>query len=142
MSYREFKNFINGEFVNSVSGRFFENRNPSNVSRVLGLFPLSVKEDVDRAVAASKKAFKAWSCVSAPERGEVLFKIGQIMASRKKELAKVISHENGKTVKSALGDVQSGIDMAFYIAGDGRRWYGKTSHSALKQHFVIDRKSV
>ena len=136
----QFKNYINGQWVDSVSGKVFENRNPSNIEEILGYFPRSNKEDVDKAVSAAKAAFENWRNTPPPERGKIMFKAGQIMASWKKELAEVISRENGKTVKGALGDVQSGIDMAFFVGGEGSRWYGKTTHSALKKRFAMTKR--
>jgi len=135
-----FKNYIDGEWVDSSSGEFFENRNPSNVEEMLGFFSRSTKEDVDKAVMAAKKAFDKWKKIPPPERGKILFEAGKIMLSRKKELAEIISKENGKTVTSAMGDVQSGIDMAFFAAGEGRRWYGRTTHSGLKRRFAMTKR--
>src|SRR3989304_5063419 len=135
-----FKNYINGIWVDSVSGKTFENRNPSSIEEGLGLFPRSAKEDVDRAVSAARSAFDEWKSVPPPERGKILYEAGRIMASRKRELAQVISRENGKTVNGAMGDVQSGIDMALYAAGEGRRLFGKTAHSGLKKRFVMTRR--
>lgn len=137
---QSFKNYINGEWVNSISNEFFENRNPSGMDEVLGLFPRSSKEDVDGAVSAAMSAFDEWKNVPPPERGKILYEAGRIMASRKKELAQVISRENGKTVNGAMGDVQSGIDMALYAAGEGRRLFGKTAHSGLKRRFAMTKR--
>lgn len=135
-----FKNYINGEWVDAASGQTFENRNPSDVTEVIGLFPRSAKEDMDKAVAASASALAAWKSVPPPERGKILYEAGRIMAARKKELAQLLSRENGKTVNGAMGDVQSGIDMAYYAAGEGRRWYGKTCHSGLKKRFAMTKR--
>ncbi len=137
---KQFKNYINGEWVDAISGETFENIDPSNITEILGLFPRSKKEDVDKAVAAALAAFNEWKNVPPPERGKILYEAGNIMTSRKTELANVISKENGKTVNGALGDVQSGIDMAFFAAGEGRRWYGKTTHSGLKKRFAMTKR--
>lgn len=137
---KNFRNYINGEWINAISGKTFENRNPSNINEVLGIFPRSNKEDVDIAVSAALSAYNEWKNVPPPERGEILYKAGLIMASRKKDLAKIISRENGKTVEGAMGDVQSGIDMAFFAAGEGKRWYGKTTHSGLKKRFAMTKR--
>lgn len=135
-----FKNYIDGEWVDSISGETFENRNPSAVDEVIGLFPRSGKKDVNKAVSAALAAFDKWRNVPPSERGNILFEAGRIMASRKKELAEVISRENGKTVNGAMGDVQSGIDMAFFAGGEGRRWYGKTAHSGLRKRFAMTKR--
>lgn len=135
-----FKNYINGEWVDAISGETFENRNPSNINEVIGLFPRSRKKDVNKAVSAAITAFNEWKNVPPPERGKILYEAGRIMASRKKELAEVVSRENGKTVKGAMGDVQSGIDMAYFTGGEGCRWYGRTTHSGLKKRFAMTKR--
>lgn len=135
-----FKNYINGKWVEAASGETFENRNPSNIDEIIGLFPRSRKEDVDKAVSAALSAFNEWRGVPPPERGRILYEAGRIMASRKRELAEVISRENGKTVNGAMGDVQSGIDMAFFAGGEGRRWYGRTTHSGLQKRFAMTKR--
>lgn len=136
-----FKNYIAGKWVDATGGGTFANRNPSRIEEVLGLFPRSTKEDVDNAVLAASAAFDAWRGVPPPERGKILFEAGRILLSRKQTLAEVISRENGKTVSGALGDVQSGIDMAYFVAGEGRRWYGRTTHSGLRKRFAMTKRS-
>ncbi len=135
-----FKNYINGEWVAAVSEETFKNINPSNIDEVLGVFPRSNNEDVDNAVAAAKNASNNWKNISPPERGCIVSEAARILASRKKELAEIISLENGKTVSGGLGEVQSGIDMANFIAGEGRRMYGYTTHSGLKRRFAMTKR--
>lgn len=137
---KSFKNYIGGQWIDAVSGNTFENRNPSNIDQVLGIYPRSNREDVDKAVSAAKKAFQEWKNYSPVERGALIHKAGELLLARKEELARVISAENGKTVIGAMGDVQSGIDMAFYVAGEGRRWYGKTTHSGLRKRFAMTKR--
>src|SRR3972149_721749 len=93
------KNYINGESVDAISGAVFENRNPSDTSEVIGLFPRSGKEDVEAAVSSALSALPAWKSLTPLERGNILFEAGRIMTGRKKELTEAISRENGKTVK-------------------------------------------
>ncbi|MBI5142595.1 MAG: aldehyde dehydrogenase family protein [Nitrospirae bacterium] len=136
----EFANLIGGNWVGASSGATFENINPSDTGEVLGIFPRSRAEDVDSAVGAARAALAAWKSVPPPERGKILRAAGRIMEAKKEELARVISRENGKTVKGALGDVQSGIDMAYYAAEEGRRWFGKTAHSGLRKRFAMTKR--
>jgi len=135
-----FRNYIDGAWTDAASGETFENLNPSRVSEVLGSFPRSGADDVASAVAAAKAAFPAWRAVPGPERGEVMLRSARLMEERKYELAQVISRENGKTQKSALGDVQSGIDMAYYSAGEGRRLFGRTAQSGLRRRFAMTKR--
>ena len=98
---------------------------------MIGTAPRSGKAEIDAAVAAAKAAFPAWSETPAPKRGELLFRAAQIMEGRKQELGRLVTREMGKVKDEALGDVQEAIDMAYYIAGEGRRLYGNTTPSEL-----------
>jgi len=128
-----FKNYINGKWVDSSTLETFGNINPSNTEEVLGLFPRSGRKDIDKAVHAAKDALVNWKSITPPERGCIISEAARILASRKKELAEIISLENGKTISGGSGEVQSGIDMANFFADEGRRMYGYTTHSGLKR---------
>ncbi|MFH1836452.1 MAG: aldehyde dehydrogenase family protein [Methanobacteriota archaeon] len=136
----KFKNYIGGMWVDSSSGKTFVNINPSDVGEVLGVFPMSTKKDLNAAVSAAYSAYPGWRDVPPPERGDIIYACARIMEEEKQRLAEIISRENGKTVSSALGDVQSGIDMAYFAAGEGRRLYGKTSHSGLARRFTMTKR--
>src|SRR3954467_10192204 len=114
-----FKNFIGGEWMDAASGETFESTSPAT-GETIGVFPRSVPEDVDRAVAVAKEAFAEWRLVPAPQRGEILFRFAQLMAEHKVELTDLMTHEMGKVKAEAGGDVQEAIDMSFYMAGEGR----------------------
>jgi aldehyde dehydrogenase (NAD+) len=131
---RTFKNFIGGEWVDAASGETFESISPAD-GETLGTFPKSSPEDVDRAVAVAKEAFGEWRLVPAPRRGEILFRFAQLMAEHKAELTDLMTHEMGKVKAEAGGDVQEAIDMSFYMAGEGRRLWGQTTPSELRDKF-------
>ncbi len=126
-----FQNFIDGHWCDSSDGRTFENRNPANWNEILGTFPLSIKQDVDRATQAALEAFRQWRFVPAPERGNILRKAGDIMVRRKNEIAAIMTREMGKPLTETKGDVQEGIDTAFYSATEGRRLFGINTPSEL-----------
>jgi alpha-ketoglutaric semialdehyde dehydrogenase len=130
-----FQNFIGGKWVNARSGRTFENRNPANWNEVIGTFPKSGKEDVDGAVAEARKAFEIWRLVPAPKRGDILKKVGDLMVARKEELARQMTREMGKVLAETRGDVQEGIDTAYYASSEGRRLFGHTVPSELPNKF-------
>ncbi|MFV1951527.1 MAG: aldehyde dehydrogenase family protein [Nitrospinota bacterium] len=132
-----YKNYINGEWVDSVSGEVFENKNPAHKEEVIGVFQKSVAEDVEKGVAAAAEAAEAWKKTPAPKRGEILFKIGETLVRKKKELARDMTREMGKVLKETLGDVQEAIDMTYYIAGEGRRLLGETTPSELPDKFCM-----
>jgi aldehyde dehydrogenase (NAD+) len=132
---RKFKNFIGGKWVDARSGKTFENRNPAHWEKVLGTFPKSGKEDVDAAVKAAAHAFDAWRLMPAPKRGEILKRVGDLMVERKEELARAMTMEMGKVLAETMGDVQEGIDTAYYAASETRRLFGHTVPSELPNKF-------
>lgn len=132
---KKFQNYIDGKWVDAKSGRTFENRNPANWDEVVGTFPLSSKEDVDHAVKAARKAFDSWRLVPAPKRGDILRKVGDLMTARKEEIARQMTREMGKVLLETRGDVQEGIDTAYYAATEGRRLFGHTVPSELPNKF-------
>lgn len=132
---KKFQNYIDGKWIDAKSGRTFENRNPANWDEVVGTFPLSSKEDVDQAVKAARKAFESWRLVPAPKRGDILRKVGDLMTARKEEIARQMTQEMGKVLLETRGDVQEGIDTAYYAATEGRRLFGHTVPSELPNKF-------
>ncbi len=127
----QFKNFIAGEWCGSSDEATFENRNPANWAEVVGVFPHSTVDDVDRAARAAEAAFRSWRLVPGPTRGEIIRKAGEIMLRRKDEIARLMTREMGKTFTETKGDVQEGIDTAFYCASEGRRMFGQNTPSEL-----------
>jgi aldehyde dehydrogenase (NAD+) len=132
---KKFQNYIDGKWVDAKSGKTFENRNPANWEELVGTFPLSGKEEVDEAVKAARRAFESWRLVPAPKRGDILKKVGDIMTARKDEIAKQMTREMGKVLLETRGDVQEGIDTAYYAASEGRRLFGHTVPSELPNKF-------
>jgi acyl-CoA reductase-like NAD-dependent aldehyde dehydrogenase len=132
---KKFQNFINGKWVDAKSGRTFENRNPAHWDEVVGTFPKSGKEEVDVAVRAARRAFETWRLVPAPKRGDIMKKVGDLMVAKKEELARQMTREMGKVLAETRGDVQEGIDTAYYAASEGRRLFGHTVPSELSNKF-------
>src|SRR5499427_3996702 len=130
----DFKNFIAGEWVDAASGETFESTSPAT-GELIGTFPRSGAEDVDRAVEAARAAYEQWRLVPAPARGEILYRFGALVRHHKDELALLMSREMGKVLPEAGGDVQEAIDMSFYMAGEGRRLFGQTTPSELRDKF-------
>jgi len=128
---KEYLNFVDGEWCGSGTGKTFENRNPANWGEVVGTFPLSDGNDVDNAVKAARRSFNAWRLTPAPKRGEILKAVGDIMTSRKNEIASLMTREMGKVLDETKGDVQEGIDTAYYAATEGRRLFGHNAPSEM-----------
>jgi alpha-ketoglutaric semialdehyde dehydrogenase len=118
-----FQNYIAGKWQHAHSGQTFPNYNPAT-GELLGHFPLSDEIDIDAAVRAARVAFDKWRLVPAPKRGEILYRVGELLMRHKEELARTMTQEMGKVLKETRGDVQEGIDMAYYMGGEGRRLFG------------------
>ncbi len=131
------KNYINGEWVEASGGKGIENRNPANTDDLVGIFPASTAEDVNRAVEAAKKAFDKWRLTPAPKRAEILYRAAEIMVQRKEDLAVDMTREMGKVLAETRGDVQEAIDMTYLMAGEGRRLFGQTTPSELPNKFAM-----
>lgn len=121
-----YRNFIAGKWVETGTNGTFENINPADTSDVIGVFPAGGPEEVQEAVAAAKEAYASWRLVPAPKRAEIIKRAGDILTERKEELARLMTREMGKILAETRGDVQEGIDTAYYAAGEGRRLFGDT----------------
>src|SRR4029078_1516940 len=133
----EYRNYIAGEWVAPSSGNYIENRNPADTRDLVGRFPASAAEDVERAVGAATEAFQKWRKTPAPRRAEILFKAGEILIERKEECARDMTREMGKVLKETRGDVQEAIDMTYFIAGEGRRLHGFTTKAELPNKYAM-----
>jgi aldehyde dehydrogenase (NAD+) len=133
---KTYRNYIGGEWAEAASGETFESVNPAT-GDVIGAFPRSTAEDVDRAVEAAREAYERWRLVPAPRRAEILFRVGQRFLDRKDELTELMVQEMGKVRAEAGGDVQEAIDMTYYMAGEGRRLFGHTTPSEMPDKFQM-----
>jgi aldehyde dehydrogenase (NAD+) len=132
-----FRLFIGGEWVESVSGRMFTSDNPADTRDVIGRFQAGDAADAARAIRAAGEAFPAWRATPAPKRGEILYRFGTLLAEHKERLARAMTREMGKVLAEARGDVQEGIDIAFLMAGEGRRLFGDTTPSELPDKWAM-----
>ncbi len=136
-SVKTYHNYIAGKWVPSESGEVFENLNPADTRDVIGRFPLSTSEDVNKAVNAAQKAFNRWRQTPAPRRAELLFRLGEILIRDKESLTADMTREMGKVLKEAGGDVQEAIDCTYYTAGEGRRLHGFTTPAEMPDKFAM-----
>ena len=134
---KQFRNFIAGAWVAPDSGEYFENRNPADRNDLIGTFPLSGTTDVHRAVASARRGFAQWRATPAPARGDVLRLVGDLLSKRKEEIADAMTREMGKPLTETRGDVQEGIDTAYYAASEGRRLFGHTVPSELRNKWAM-----
>ncbi len=132
-----FRNFIAGQWVDAIDGQTFDNVNPADTTDIIGRFPLSGAQDVDRAVQSAQRGFDVWRATPAPLRGDVMRRAGDLLAARKEEIANLMTREMGKPLAETRGDVQEGIDTAYYAATEGRRLFGHTVPSELRSKWAM-----
>jgi alpha-ketoglutaric semialdehyde dehydrogenase len=137
MSHPIYKNLIGGEWIPAASGKTILNLNPADHTDVVGEFPASGAADIDRAVAAAKKAYASWRLVPAPRRAEILLRAGNLLVQNKEKFAREMTREMGKVLAETRGDVQEAVDEAYYVAGEGRRLFGVTTPSELQNKFAM-----
>jgi len=133
----KYQNLIGADWKPASSGKTFTSVSPADHDEVIGEFPASGPADVEVAVAAASRAFPAWSSMPAPKRGEILFRIARTLAEHKEELSTLMTREMGKVLPEARGDVQEAIDVAYYMAGEGRRLFGQTVPSEMPDKFAM-----
>ncbi|MCC7194698.1 MAG: aldehyde dehydrogenase family protein [Gemmatimonadaceae bacterium] len=133
----QFLNFISGAWVAPDTGKFQPNVNPADTRDVIGEFPLSGAADVAAAVGSAKRGFDAWRRTPAPARGDVLRRVGDLLSARKEAIADLMTREMGKPLAETRGDVQEGIDTAYYAASEGRRLFGHTVPSELANKWAM-----
>ncbi|KAL0867641.1 hypothetical protein ABMA27_008396 [Loxostege sticticalis] len=137
--------FINGEFVNSDSGKTLSVVNPTDEKEICKVQCASVK-DVDKAVKAAKKAFEEgeWAKISARERGQLLFKLADLMEQHKEELATIESIDSGAVYTLALKThVGMSIETWRYFAGWCDKIQGATipiNHARPNRNLTITKK--
>src|SRR5438105_13481520 len=132
-----FKDLIAGEWVPPATGEYFENHTPADWNDVIGRFPRSGPDDLKRAIASAKRGFAQWSKTPAPIRGQVLIRVGQLLVEGKEDIARAMTREMGKVLAETRGEVQEGIDTAFYAAMEGRKLFGRVVPSELRNKWAM-----
>ncbi|MBI4500830.1 MAG: aldehyde dehydrogenase family protein [Gemmatimonadetes bacterium] len=134
---KTFGNFIAGEWAAPATGEYFENRNPARWNDLIGRFPDSDGRDVARAVRSAARAQPGWAATPAPARGDILRRVGDLLTEGKEVIARAMTREMGKVLTETRGDVQEGIDTAYYAASEGRRLFGRTVPSELRDKWAM-----
>ncbi|HEU4520798.1 MAG TPA: aldehyde dehydrogenase family protein, partial [Thermoanaerobaculia bacterium] len=134
---RDYRNFVDGEWVTSRTKTTFENRNPADQDDLIGTFQESGPDDVAAAIDAAHRAYEKWRLVPAPRRADYIYRVGEILRRDKDKIAREMTREMGKVLDETKGDVQEAIDMAYLAAGEGRRMYGQTTPSELPNKFAM-----
>ena len=126
-----YRNYIGGQWVESVSGRTYTINNPASKDTVLGVIQASVADDANRAIDAAHAALPAWTSMPAPQRAGILYRALEIMRERQDDLAWTITLEEGKPLPDSQGEVKRAMNITEYAAGEGRRLFGYTTPSEL-----------
>lgn len=129
-------NWINNQEITSISGKFIDKHDPTN-GKVISKVIRGNKNDVDRTVSLAVSTFETWSNTSVVNRAEIIRKATFLIQERKKEIAEIVHLETGKSIKDALGEVSSAIELGFFMAGEGRRFYGRTTTSAMENRMAM-----
>ena len=123
-------NWIDGEQFPAASGKEFDNLNPATGERICGV-AFSENRDVSRAVEAAKEAQPEWAALTPVARGDLLREVALKIRERSEYFARIVSLETGKSFCDALGETGAAVEMGMFVAGEGRRSYGRTTTSAV-----------
>ena len=114
----------------SAAGESFAKLDPAT-GKAICQVARSRAVDIRAAVAAAKAAQPAWAAETVVKRGEILRKVALLMQEHREDIAAIVATETGKSKKDARGETDAAIEMGFFVAGEGRRFYGKTTTSGV-----------
>jgi len=127
-----FDNFIDGRWKTSRTGQTFENENPAFKSTNLGFFQSSSPDDIDEAIGAAEIAFRAWRSTPVPERQQHVSEFLRLLKASREELARIVTLENGKTIRESRAEVDSALVEGTYHLNQTSAFYGHTGPGALR----------
>ncbi len=131
-----YRSYIAGRWIDSTSGKTLPNINPADTNDIIGHAQMCTREEARAAIEAAYDAFKSWRKVPAPTRGRMLTLMARAMEERKEELAQLLTHEEGKTIAEARGEVQRATNVVEFCAGEARRFTGETLPSELPNNWA------
>jgi aldehyde dehydrogenase (NAD+) len=129
-------NHIGGRDVEAASGEWLDKHRPADGSLLCGV-ARSGAEDVGRAVEAARAAQPAWAARTVVSRGDMCREIALALRERREELSEVVAAETGKSLELARGETDAAIEMGFFMAGEGRRFYGRTTTASIEHRTVM-----
>ena len=136
METTTYKNYINGEWLDSPSGKVLTDINPADRGEVIGYFQQSSVEDVKKAIDSANRAFEDWKRWLPSKRAGILYKALVILKDRKKELARDLTSEEGKTLKESETEIESAIEEMEFQIGEGTRISGRSFPSRKGRVFA------
>src|SRR5688572_26301432 len=123
-------NLVSGADAYASDGRTFAKIDPAT-GRPICEVARSGRAEVLTAVDAARRSQPGWAALTVVKRGDILRQIALLMRERREALAELVGLETGKSKKDALGETDAAIEMGFFVAGEGRRFYGQTTTSAV-----------
>lgn len=129
-------NWIDGKECEAGRGEIFSKLSPIDGKAICNV-ARSRAEDVSAAVAAARRAQLSWAELTPVQRGDLLFEIARAMEKNKEEIARIVHLETGMSFKAALGETGGAIALGMFMAGEGRRFYGRTTTSAVPNKYAM-----
>lgn len=123
-------NQVGGQDLHAADGRTFAKVDPAT-GRVMCQVARSTAAEVHLAIEIAKKAQPAWAATTVVRRGDILRQLALLLREHRTEIADLVARETGKSRKDALGETDAASEMGFFVAGEGRRFYGQTTTSAV-----------
>jgi acyl-CoA reductase-like NAD-dependent aldehyde dehydrogenase len=123
-------NLVDGIDTHASDGRTFAKVDPATGGTICEV-ARSSRADVQAAVDAARRSQPGWAALTVVKRGDILRQIALLMRERREAIASLVARETGKSKKDALGETDAAIEMGFFVAGEGRRFYGQTTTSAV-----------
>jgi len=129
-------NWIDGKECQAISGETFGKVSPVSGEEICRV-ARSKTEDVQKAVEVARRAQLAWADSTPVYRGDLLHDIAQAMRKQQEEIASIVSLETGMSFKQAMGETGGAIAQGEFMAGEGRRLYGRTTTSAVPNKYAM-----
>ena len=126
MIWEQVPNHVDGQEVPAASGEWLDKYRPADGS-LLGRLARSAAADVDAAVAAARRAQPDWAARTVVSRGDLCREIALAMREQREDLSEIVAAETGKSLDAAHGETDAAVEMGFFMAGEGRRFYGRTT---------------
>jgi aldehyde dehydrogenase (NAD+) len=132
----EVPNLVAGEERPPASGAWLEKTRPADGADLCRV-ARSGSADADAAVAAAREAQVEWGARTAVERGDVVRAIAALLRERREEASEIVAAETGKGIELARGETDAAVEMGFFVAGEGRRSYGRTTTASMPHRTVL-----
>jgi len=129
-------NWINGEACAAITGEIFDKLSPATGRKLCGV-ARSAPQDVQHAIQSARNAQLAWAELTPVQRGDILHDIARAMRKHQKEIAAIVAMETGMSFNAALGETGGAIAQGEFMAGEGRRFYGRTTTSAVPNKYAM-----